>query len=167
MKKTTHAMSHLEAIGQLSPRTLKGKGPVLPDPLDDPITGVPQSDLIYIPPPPRSTSIPEATPATTGNTPPLPDNRQHSPQSTPSTSTTPASTQPLPLPLHQFPPYAAAALLVCCLCAASVLPLCCFCAVCPLLLLLLLPLLKLVLLHATWRLLLTCCCCLHTAIGLA
>ena len=48
----THALVQVEAIGQLSPRTFKGKGrstpPTLPRPTDDPIAAVPQPELMYL-----------------------------------------------------------------------------------------------------------------------
>ena len=47
----TAALGHIDAISQLSPRQLKGKGkripPVPRDPADDPITGTSQADLIH------------------------------------------------------------------------------------------------------------------------
>ena len=47
----TAALGHIDAIGQLSPRQLKGKGrgtpAVLPDPADDPVTSARQADLIH------------------------------------------------------------------------------------------------------------------------
>ena len=51
----TRALTHPDAIGQMSPRTIKGKGkgrpphPTPPHPTDDPHTGVHQDDLIYTP----------------------------------------------------------------------------------------------------------------------
>ena len=47
----TAALGHIDAIGQLSPRQLKGKGKgppiVLPDPADDPTTSATQAELIH------------------------------------------------------------------------------------------------------------------------
>ena len=47
----TAALGHIDAIGQLSPRQLKGKGKgtpiVLPDPADDPTTSTTQAELIH------------------------------------------------------------------------------------------------------------------------
>ena len=69
----TAALGRIDAIGQLSPRRLKGKGEgtpiVLPDPADDPITSITQTDLMHPYTSPQGTAQPHpAQPPTTNIT---------------------------------------------------------------------------------------------------
>ena len=86
----TAALDHLEAIGQFSPRQLKGKGKGKPtdtsDLTDDPTTGIPQSELIHSYTPPQAMAQPYTTPPPlTSNTPP----QEQPPPITPQTAVTP------------------------------------------------------------------------------
>ena len=67
----TAALEHIDAIGQLSPRQLKGKGKgtpiVLPDSADDPVTSTPQADLIHPYTAPQATTQPHSTQPPTTN----------------------------------------------------------------------------------------------------
>ena len=77
----TAALGHMEAISQMSPRLIKGKGkgaqPSPPDTADDPITSVSQADLIHPNPthtPQQDSTQQDTTPQNTTNTPHDPTN---------------------------------------------------------------------------------------------
>ena len=86
----TAALDHLEAIGQFSPRQLKGKGKGkstdTSDLTDDPTTGIPQSELIHPYTPPQTMAQAYTTPPPlTSNTP----SQEQPPPITPQTAVTP------------------------------------------------------------------------------
>ena len=100
----TAALGHVEAISQMSPRLIKGKGkgtqPSPPDTADDPITNVSQADLIH--PYPTHTAQPDSTPPissqhNTTNPPPAPTNTSIPPKTTPDFPQTTHTTSTLTL----------------------------------------------------------------------